>query len=460
MDGKDAAYIEEMLDRIRKQIAPDFSILTIVDEVIATINTALCIDNIKAECVAGGSTAKRTFLKDDHDVDLFIRFDQSQKEEDISSMTAVFLDRLKIRGVKSIQRIHGSRDYFQFEQNSIHKKKKQIIHYEIVPVLKIHPSAYHEAENVTDFSPEHVAWVNSYTTKNPKLCDDIRLAKQFCKAQNVYGAESYINGFSGHILDILIIHYGSFLTMTRAFAEKTTKHPIIIDQERQLKNPLKELNTSKITPLIIIDPIQKKRNAAAAVSKEKLQAFIDACKKFMITPAETFFVITPFSLEKKIREDSSIIRKNHPLIHQIQIITLTIKTLEGSKDIVGTKVLKVYEFLITQLRAQDFTVLASGWNFTHEKHHAQTYFIVDNAARSLLTEQRGPPLRIRAEYEKFVAKHRAQGEEIKIRGMQVYALVKRKYMRAEDVLRVLIKESSVQTRIQAITIKKIIKKKI
>ena len=65
-----------------------------------------------------------------------------------------------------------------------------------------------DALNVTDFSPLHVDWVN----KNVKrLRDDIRLAKRFCKVNKLYGAESYIRGFSGYALELLISYYGGFL---------------------------------------------------------------------------------------------------------------------------------------------------------------------------------------------------------------------------------------------------------
>ena len=146
-------------------------------------------NSIKAEVFAGGSIAKGTFLKNDHDVDVFVKFDLKYSGKDISKILGKILKPLNPKLV------HGSRDYFSVEDNLI---------FEIIPVLNITKSE--QAENIMDMSPLHVDWV--IKNSNVKLRNEIRLAKQFCKSINVYGAESYIKGFSGHVLDILVIYYG------------------------------------------------------------------------------------------------------------------------------------------------------------------------------------------------------------------------------------------------------------
>ena len=118
-------------------------------------------------------------------------------------------------------KIHGSRDYFQL----IYKK----ISFELVPILEIKNPE--NAKNITDVSPLHVYWVQ----KNiKKLYDDVRLLKQFFKANNIYGAESYINGFSGYICELLIIYYKGFQNTIKNIAN--WKQDIFIDIEKQYKN--------------------------------------------------------------------------------------------------------------------------------------------------------------------------------------------------------------------------------
>jgi tRNA nucleotidyltransferase (CCA-adding enzyme) len=59
------------------------------------------------------------------------------------------------------------------------------------------------------------------------------------------------------------------------------------------------------TPLIFIDPVDSERNVASALSKEKFDLFIDACKSYAKKPLITFFFpneVKPWSLDK-IKEE-------------------------------------------------------------------------------------------------------------------------------------------------------------
>jgi len=153
-----------------------------IDVVLKKIEDECKKRSIKAVPVLGGSAAKGTMIRGGFDCDVFVRFDMSYQGEMISDI----LDPV-LKIFKGVKRLHGSRDYFQFIKDDIV--------FEIVPVLKI--SNPEKAINVTDISPLHVDWVR---TSISGLCDEIILTKLFCRAQGVYGAESYIKGFSGHVI--------------------------------------------------------------------------------------------------------------------------------------------------------------------------------------------------------------------------------------------------------------------
>src|SRR3989344_5865150 len=101
---------------------------------------------------------------------------------------------------KNAVRIHGSRDYFVVKENNNFE-------FEIIPTLKIKKPS--EAKNIIDLSYFHVNYVRN-KLKNKKLADEIKLAKAFIHYSDCYGAESYINGFSGYAVELLVIYYGSF----------------------------------------------------------------------------------------------------------------------------------------------------------------------------------------------------------------------------------------------------------
>ena len=470
LNAEKVKKINSILDKIRKKVRPDMSIMSFIDKKVERINSVIAKNSTHAECVKGGSIAKETFLKNDHDVDLFIRFNSEYRGKDISGVAEkILLDA----GFKT-SRIHGSRDYFQFNEkikinktnkvNKINKTNKVnkingdiVIDYEVIPVLKIHSSNYANAENVTDLSPEHVTWVKSYTDKNPELIDDVRLVKQFCKANNIYGAESYINGFSGHILDILVIHYGSFLNLIKKFASmEIDDKPIVIDHEKNLQDPLAQLNKSKISPLIIIDPIQKDRNAAAALNKEKLKLFVESCKKFIENPDENLFEIKKFDLKENIafalKNLKSKTQTESKSRIKSKILILNVKTLDGSKDVVGTKVLKAYEDILKHLSLEGFSVLHSGWNFDFDSRSAVIYVIFPDDKLSEYLEREGPPLSSLNDSEKFRNAH--SNEKTFIKNGRIYAVIKRKYLNPEDFLKNFLKRDFIMSRVRKISLEK------
>ncbi|MEK6817762.1 MAG: hypothetical protein AABX80_03085, partial [Nanoarchaeota archaeon] len=157
------------------------------------------IKNQKLDAVLfeGGSFAKKTIIKkDNYDLDIFIMFSEKFKGQNISKLTKKLL-----KGIKGVSVIHGSRDYFK-----INKFKNFFI--ELIPVIKVNDPK--KAENITDLSYSHVKYINK-KIKSQKILDEIKIAKAFCYATKTYGAESYINGFSGYSLELLIYYYKSFL---------------------------------------------------------------------------------------------------------------------------------------------------------------------------------------------------------------------------------------------------------
>jgi tRNA nucleotidyltransferase (CCA-adding enzyme) len=359
---------------------------------------------VGARAFVGGSFGKGTWLKGDHDIDVFVRFEEDQEISDT-------LELCLQRAFSKIERVHGSRDYFQVIFKGLN--------FEIVPVFKIEKAA--EAHNVTDVSPLHVKWVRKNSTNF--LRDEIRLAKQFCKAQKVYGAETYIKGFSGYVMELLVIYYGSF----KKFIEGVSKWKI-----GQEINPGKNkfnLNPSKISPLLLIDPVQPNRNTAAAVSLEKFKNLISGCKKYNARPRAEMFRIKKVDLGK---------------IHSHDVVFFA-KALEGKKDNVGTKLLKAQEEIENQLNLEGFKVLSSGWEW---EDIAYFWYDVKHKELKPFKEHAGPP----KDNEEHAASFRAKHFDRTITEVEgkLYAVLPRKYRKVKDFAKTVIKLPRVKERVRAI----------
>src|SRR3989344_8222241 len=181
------------------------------------------LKKLKLNVYLGGSFAKDTYLEGDFDVDLFVKFPVKHRGKNISEMLQEKLKKFKYEKLK------GSRDYFRI--------KKGKFTFEIVPVLGIKG----KAENITDYSLEHVKFVNKYI----KNKNDVRRLKLFLKANKLYGAESYIGGFSGYACELLICYYKSFDNLVKETVKFKERKIIDIKKEMQaLLFPVKIMKDS------------------------------------------------------------------------------------------------------------------------------------------------------------------------------------------------------------------------
>jgi tRNA nucleotidyltransferase (CCA-adding enzyme) len=373
--------LKEVLERSKPSEEDIKYIKENVNEFSKNINRKLKELKIDAEIFVGGSFAKGTVIKkDNYDVDVFIRYDKKYKNEEISLLTEKIL-----KEVKNVSIIHGSRDYFRisYEKN---------LFIELIPVKKIrNPKEY---ENITDLSYLHVKYINKKIKSN-KTLDEIKIAKAFCYANGCYGAESYIHGFSGYSLELLVYYYKNFNNFIKAMA-KIDKEKQIIDIEKQFKNKksvLMDLNSSKLnSPIILIDPTYKQRNALAALSQETFEKFQKVCKDFLKNPSIKLFENKKVNIER-IKEES--LKKGK------EFILIEAKTNKQDGDIAGSKLLKFYNYMTKEVEIF-FVVKNKGFNYNGKKS-ARYFFVAERKKERIYS---GPFIEDEINSRKFKLEHK------------------------------------------------------
>ncbi len=401
-----------ILQRIRPSSKEAKELKRIGDEIISKLKIA----GTKSE--VGGSVAKGTWLKGSHDIDIYVKFGPKRYEgKDISSTLKKTLEKNY-----DADMIHGSRDYYQIKHGPYTV--------EIVPILDI--KRVSDAKNITDVSPFHVRWVR----KHKDITDEIRLAKAFCKANKIYGAESYIKGFSGYVLEILTVHYGSFNGLMRHAAKWGAKTIIDAENFHRGKDIGKELNIAKVqSPLILIDPVQKDRNVAAGLDREKYDKLKSLAKEFLKNPSEDYFV------KKKIEIEN--LRK---MTKGKKLILIEAEPLDGKKDVVGAKLMKFIETIDRHLKLNDFNVIDKGWEWEGGK--ALHYFILDKKSLSPTMKHYGPHRSSKSRMESFKA--RWKGKKIKFDNKIAYVIVKRDYRDAAGFVKDFVKNEFVKDKIKKV----------
>lgn len=410
--------MKKLLNEVLTELTPSKSYETKIfgksKEIIDTINKHFK----EAKAILGGSGAKGTWLKT-FDADIFVMFKYAKykdKSDKISSVLEKFLKKHF-----KIKRLHGSRDYFQIKQGEFT--------FEIIPILEIKKAE--QARNITDVSPLH----SQFVTKHKKLANEMRLTKQFCKAARVYGAESHIRGFSGYVCEILTVYYGSFQKLLKAATKWKPEDVIDVKNYYKSKNVFMELNKSKlVSPLIVIDPVQRDRNAAAALDYEKFAHFVKKAKAFLKKPSKSYFKVSTPSTQNLKKKYKS------------KVLIFKVKQLNKKTDVAGAKALKAYYFIEQQLRFYDFTVKYS--DLIYEDTEALFYYVLKSPTLEKTHRIAGPPLRMKEHAKVFKKKHKKTITKNK----KLYAVEKRKYSKATDVAKALLKQPNVKGNVRSITL--------
>jgi tRNA nucleotidyltransferase (CCA-adding enzyme) len=374
--------INSILKQVLEEIKPQKQELKIIKNslniFLKKLKTEIKKLNINASLFVGGSIAKNTLIKKDcYDADVFLRFDKKYTEKEIS-----YLCKKIIKKLKNCSLIHGSRDYYKIDIT-----KSFFI--ELIPVRRI--AKPRESKNITDLSYSHVRYIKS-KIKTQKQLDEILLIKAFCHANNSYGAESFINGFSGYALELLIYYYGSFLKLIRAVSK--IKEKTIIDIEKDYKSKqyiLMNLNKSKLgSPIILIDPTFKLRNVLAALSNETLNDFKKNCIKFLKKPSLENFKLKKFNLNKLKKQ-----AKDN------EFVIIKTKTNKQRGDIAGTKLLKFHKHLNNEI-SEFFKIKKKGFEYDNKKS-AINFFIIKPKKQILII---GPNIKDKKNASSFKKKHK------------------------------------------------------
>jgi tRNA nucleotidyltransferase (CCA-adding enzyme) len=347
-------------------------------KIVSLLKDELKKAKVEAEVFAGGSFAKGTLVKGEfYDVDIFVRFDW--RYEDLSSLLSAALTKIAKKNKLKIEKLHGSRDYFRIIKGNVI--------FEIVPVTRIKKPK--EARNVTDLSYFHVSYVKKKLKGN--LAKEVILAKQFCKAQKVYGAESYVNGFSGYALECLIINYKSFEKMLKELVKVKQGERIVIDSAKFYKKKndvLFEMNESKLgSPVILVDPTWKERNALAALNREAFEKFQEAARAFIKHPSKEFFTIKKFDLksfQEKAKNDKA------------EFLKIEISTDRQPGDIAGTKLKKFASYIEKEL-ATRFEIEDRDFDYAGE-NKATIYLAAKSRGEVIRI---GPPVKLEKHAEEY-----------------------------------------------------------
>ena len=372
---------EEILKKITPTQADRAKIKALAEELQLKVALACREQGINATVRVEGSVAKDTWLKEEPEIDIFMRMPVTLHRR--------YLNEISLKSARKAT--DGARQIERFAEHPYLEAFIDSVRLNIVPCYDVKRGEWLSA---TDRTPFHTDYVKKRLNKDSR--GEVRLLKKFLKCIDAYGAEIKTGGFSGYLCELLVVHYKSFLDTLRAFANFTRQ--IAIDIEDYYSGREKELKLLFSEPLVVVDPVDKARNVASAVQPQQLYKFIAATRAFLKKPNSKFFyppkisILTSEALKSKLNACGAA------------FIFLTLENIDAVPDVLWGQLYRTQRALRKLAELNDFKILRNAvWS--NEKTLSIFVFELGHRLIPSVEKHLGPPLELKKECENFLSKY-------------------------------------------------------
>lgn len=385
--------LEALKEKILKKITPspeEYSKVEALSRRLEQTTADACRQQgVPAVVRVEGSVAKDTWLKENPDIDVFIRLPTSIARQNLGEV-GLKIAKTAAQGATKIIERYAEHPYLEMFFDGFR-----------VDIVPCYDAKQGEWQSATDRTPYHTNYILQHLT--PEMRGEVRLLKRFMQGVGVYGAEIKIGGFSGYLCELLVLAYGSFAETIQAFADYNKR--VVIDLENLFEGRQNELALLFPEPLVIVDPVDKARNVASAVQTEKLYSFIGAARAFLENPVEAFFyppqqeAFPIENLKTKLDKRGSA------------VLFLIIDGVEAVPDVLWGQLYRSKRSLRKLLELNDYKVLRDAvWS--NEKTQSVFVFELEQQVIPNVKKHFGPPLERPTECINFLSKYRQNSQVI------------------------------------------------
>ena len=361
------------------------------------------------DVVFGGSFAKGTWLPDHADIDIFVKIKRSVGAEKFEEMGRQI-------GSKALKMYGPKLRYSDHPYVEVFVKNVRV---NVVPCYDVEQGKWQSA---ADRSPFHTQYISSHFDNEKRR--HARLLKKFFQSVGIYGAEISTEGFSGYVSEVLVLKYSSFENVLRSAADWQERQIIAVcDYDSDF---VKAFNS----PLIIIDPVDSRRNLGTAISQESVAKFILAARTFLEKPSIEFF-----------RESNKKYRCNGPskklLLPNVLVVEFSHE--KKSPDIIWGQLKRSINAIARQLELAHFEVLRISC-ITNERNSAALAFLLESITLPAYTKKKGPEIFRRKDTASFLS-NRKRTRPIAIwvdREMRISMVIERRFTDARKFVKSLL----------------------
>jgi tRNA nucleotidyltransferase (CCA-adding enzyme) len=377
-----SALISKALPLCEPTHSQEHRIGTVAQEAKALVdNYATQVDDV-VDVVFGGSFAKGTWLPDHADIDIFVRikpFVGLEKFEELGREI----------GSKALKNYGPKLRYSDHPYVEVFVKKVRV---NVVPCYDVEQGKWQSA---ADRSPFHTQYISSHFDDEKKR--HARLLKKFFKSVGIYGAEISTEGFSGYVSEVLVLKYSSFENVLRAAADWQEGQVIAVcDYDSDF---VKALNS----PVIIIDPVDSRRNLGSAISPQSVAKFMLAARAFLENPSLEFFKEGKYYNHRCRSSRSGASSKL--LLPKVLVVEFSHE--KKSPDIIWGQLKRSINAIAKQLELAHFVVLRSSC-VTDETSSAALAFLLESITLPAYTKKKGPEVFRRKDTASFLSNRKSK----------------------------------------------------
>ncbi len=344
--------------------------------------------DLECEVTIEGSFAKNTWLKKEADIDIFMQVPKTLEKRQLRNI-CLDVARASVKNFPIIER-YAEHPYIETSIDGYTIN--------IVPCYKCESNQWISAVDRTPFHTEYMK-----NRLNDNLRNEIRIIKKFMKATGTYSAEIKVGGFSGMLCEILVLFYGSFDNLLHSASDWKDKE--IIDIENFYDGSVSEILDLFNEPLIVIDPVDRNRNVASAVTEQKLWEFVSASRAFIDNPRIEFF----FPLKQKIIPMDEIRKKIIEL--DSTFLFLKFGKIDAVVDVIWSQLYKSERCIKKSLKGYDFNVLRSR-SWSDENDLNIIVFELEMDPISNIKKHLGPQIFRKSDSINFLNKHKSKEDTI------------------------------------------------
>jgi tRNA nucleotidyltransferase (CCA-adding enzyme) len=310
--------------------------------------------------LVAGSAARGTFLSDRLDIDLFLLFPPDLPREQLRE-EGLALGRAVLANPET-----------RYAEHPYLRGEFEGFRVDAVPGFAVSdPSHPLSPVDRTPFHQEYLA-----DRETPELVGEVRLAKQYLRSLGVYGSEAKTEGFSGYLVELLVLRFGSLRGFLRA--ARMWRLPV------RLTDPGKEPpRLPAEVALILADPVDPHRNVASALSRANLSLVILAAAAYLKAPSEAWFEPRPSS---PLSRDAALAQAQERASH-VTVVRLPRPDLVD--DTLYPQLRKAERVLAEEVARSDFDVLGSASGVGPKE--VVVLLEVTHSHRSAVRRQDGPP---------------------------------------------------------------------